>query len=255
MEDLTRWPRRVFIGSLLASSAAIFVGAAEPARSYKTGYSSIMKLGRDLHAALKPEQRKKIAPQPISIETDNHPFVRHLVLNHGSEEVRGVWISAGFIDLVNHVAHAQAIDARAKEYLRKYVELLEAGGVPELPDSGEARYWSDEVLNEQQSNFNSIVAVIVGTKLANHYLGHLAGTAEGEQVSVEEWREALLQGVRNALRAGCMTEGAIPFFAEMDRMKARPAWVADFIHPKAKFSEVRKEMEELQRRFLAGAGE
>lgn len=214
-----------------------------------------MKLGRDLHAALKPEQRKKIAEQPISIETDNQPFVRHQLLRHGGEEVRGVWISAGFIDLVNHVAHAQAIDAWAKAYLRKYVELLEAGGVPELPNGGEARYWSDEVLNEQQSNFNSIVGVVVGMKLANHYLGHLEGTAEGEHVSAEEWREALMQGVRNALRAGCMTEGAIPFFAEMDRMKARPAWVADFIHPRVEFSEVRKEMEELQSRFLAGAGE
>ena len=73
-------------------------------------------------------------------------------------------------------------------------------------------------------------------------------------MSEEEWREAFLHGVRNALRAGCMTEGAAPFLQAMDRMKARPRWVQDFIHPKVKVASVRRQMEDAQRDYLAGEG-
>lgn len=214
-----------------------------------------MKLGRDLRAALPPKYREKIAVQPISIETDNQPFARLLYLKDGSKEVRGVWISAGFIDLVNHAAHAQAIDRRVDGYFRRYVELLEAGGVPTLPEGDEATYWSEELLNEQRSNFNSIVGVVIGMKLANHYLGHYEQTEGTNQsaLGAVEWEKAFLHGVHNALRAGCMTEGAAPFFESIDRMKARPAWVQDFIHPKVKFASVRPAMEAAQRDFLAGS--
>jgi hypothetical protein len=139
------------------------------------------------------------------------------------------------------------------------MELLEDGGVPPLPQVDEARYWSDEVLKEQQSNFNSIVGAVVGMKLANHYLGQYDKYKEegGEAgidavMSVDEWREAFRHGVWNALRAGCMTEGAAPFFGAMDRMKARPPWVQNFIHPKARIANVRREMEQAQQQFLAG---
>src|SRR5690349_12230229 len=153
---------------------AAFCAWGQPADglTYKTGYSSIMKLGKDVYSALKPEQREIISPQPISIETDNTPFVRLLFYNDEPRVIRGVWISAGFIDLVNNIAHAKAIDTKEKNYFKRYIELLSAEpgdkSLPPLPSDTNLRYWTDEMLNEQQSNFNSIVGMVVAIKLAHH---------------------------------------------------------------------------------------
>ena len=264
---MTAISRRVFIG-LLPPVLAMALSAAESgeARTYKTGYSSIMKLGKDIHAALKPEHREVIAAQPISIETDTTPFARLLYFPDQARAIRGVWISAGFIDLVNQVAHAKAIDRSEKNYFDRYTEMLarETGGQPlrPLPEVGNARYWTEEMLNEQQSNFNSIVGMVVGMKLANHYLGHYdkyreklekdSGVAINNLLTRAEWEEAFRDGVRNALRAGCMTEGVIPFFEAFDRMKKRPAWAGHFLPDGVQFSSMRKEMERMQKLFLEG---
>jgi hypothetical protein len=226
----------------------------------------MMKLGRDLRAALAAEHRKMIAEQPISIETSDQPFARPLYLKDGGKEVRGVWVSAGFIDLVNRVAHAQAIESKAKRYFAKYARFLERGErpVPELPEISKAGFWADEVLNEQQSNFNSIVGLTVGMKLANHYLGHVEKYRKkleepsdvprilNNLLTREEWKECFAQGVGNALRAGCMTEGAAPLLEALDGMKFRPGWAGYFIPDEVKFASVRKEMERMQTSFLAG---
>ena len=261
---MNRFPRRTFL-ALLPSAVLASTSAAEGAtRTYDTGYSHIMKLGRDLHSSLAPDHREKIAAQPISIETDPAPFAKLLYFDDQPKPVRGVWISAGFIDLVNHVAHAKAIDRREKKYFDRYVEILgtETGAQPlgPLPDAGNRQFWTEAVLNEQQSNFNSIVGLVVGMKLANHYLGHhdkykremTDGAAINNLLTPSEWDEAFRHGVRNALRAGCMTEGAVPFFEAFDKMKKRPAWTAHFLPDKIKFSTLRKEMESIQKRFLAG---
>lgn len=227
-----------------------------------------MKLGRDMHAALDPRHRAMIAPQPISIETDQRPFARLLHLQDGKNEVRGVWISAGFIDLVNCVAHAEAIDAKETGYFNRYMRLLEEGvadqALSDLPGIGEERYWTDAMLNEQQSNFNSIVGLVVGIKLANHYLGQQRKYAkqlernDGRAVAInnlltrEEWEEAFRHGVRNAARAGCMMEGALPFYEAIDRIKERPDWTAFFLPDDVKFARMRDEVKRIQSRLLRG---
>lgn len=241
-------------------------GVAQDGLTYKTGYSSMMKLGKDIHGALPPERRAMISAQPISIETDSTPFVRLLYFEEQAKPIRGVWISAGFIDLVNNVAHAKAINLQEKGYFNRYIELLaqETGNRPlrPLPNDSNPRYWTVDLLNEQLSNFNSIVGVVVATKLAHHYLGHYdkykdkMSDARGQPVPItnllteKEWEEAFKLGVRNALEAGCTIEGVIPFFEAFDRMKTRPPWTAYFLPENVKFSEMRREMERIQRRFL-----
>src|SRR4051812_37757638 len=136
---------------------------------YKSGYSGMMKLGKDIYNALKPQQREMVSAQPISIETDVTPFVRLLYYPDEPKPVRGVWISAGFIDLVNNVAHAKAIDSKQKGYFARYIDLLsqETGekSLKPLPNDSNPAFWTEDMLNEQLSNFNSIVGVVVGIKL------------------------------------------------------------------------------------------
>jgi hypothetical protein len=250
--------RRGFLASLSPAIAASMCAAERDPFAYKTGYSSIMKLGKDLHAALKREHRELIAEQPISIETNPTPFARPLYLDEKPKPVRGVWISAGFIDLVNHIAHAEAIDRLDRNYFARYSEMLaEQNVVPPLPDGKNARYWSEEVLNEQQSNFNSIVGFIVGVKLANHYLGHydryrakLSDSAINNLLSEKEWNEAFRAGLHNALRAGCMIEGVVPLFVAIDKIKKRPDWVAHFLPDRVSPSSLAREMERTQKHFL-----
>ena len=236
--------------------------------TYKSGYSSMMKLGKDIYNALKGQERVLISPQPISIETDVTPFVRLLFYPDEPKPIRGVWISAGFIDLVNNVAHAKAIDTKQKGYFAKYIEILsqETGetSLEPLPNDSNPAFWTEDMLNEQLSNFNSIVGMVVAIKLAHHYLGQhdkykdrLAdvnghATPINNLLTAEEWEAAFAKGVRNALEAGCTIEGVIPFFEAFDKMKTRPAWAAYFLPDNVKFSRMKRQMEKIQNKFFAG---
>ena len=238
--------------------------------TYKSGWSSMMKLGKDMYNALRQNERAFISPQPISIETDVTPFVRLLFLEYPDDPkpIRGVWISAGFIDLVNNVAHAKAIDAKQKGYFARYIDILsrESGekSLQPLPNDTNPAFWTEDMLNEQLSNFNSIVGIVVGIKLAHHYLGQYdkykdrLTDANGNTLPInnvltpKEWDDAFNRGVRNALEAGCTIEGVIPFFEAFDKMKVRPAWTAYFVPDNVKFPKLKRDMERIQRRFFAG---
>lgn len=237
---------------------------------YKSGYSSMMKLGKDIYRFLTPVEKDLISSQPISIETDVTPFVRLLYLSYPDQPkpIRGVWISAGFIDLVNNVAHAKAIDQTQRGYFARYIEILsqESGqmSLRPLPNDTNPAFWTEDMLNEQLSNFNSIVGTVVGIKIAQHaqglyekYKNQISGPNGVDKpinnlLTPKEWEDSFTRGVRCALDAGCTIEGVIPFFEAFDKMKTRPPWAAYFLPDNAKFSKLKKEMERIQKKFLDG---
>jgi hypothetical protein len=258
----------IALAILLMPLAALAQPNSTDGLTYKSGYSSMMKLGNDIYKALKSAHKELISAQPISIETDVTPFVRLLFYADEPKPIRGVWISAGFIDLVNNVAHAKAIDLKTKGYFARYIDILaqETGekSLKPLPNDTNPAYWTDDMLNEQLSNFNSIVGIVVGIKLAHHYLGQYdkykdrlidangTVTPINNILTAKEWEDAFKLGVRNALDAGCTVEGVIPFFEAFDRMKTRPAWAVYFLPDNVKFAKMKKEMEKIQRKFFAG---
>lgn len=252
----------------LSFACLLGFGQAPDGLTYKTGYSSMMKLGKDIYNALKPQQREQISGQPISIDIESTPFIRLLYYPEEPKPIRGVWISAGFIDLVNNVAHAKAIDKIEKGYFARYIDILaqETGQnvLKPLPNDSNRAYWTEDMLNEQLSNFNAIVGVVVGINLAHHYLGYYdkykdkLGDAAGHPVPItnlltdKEWDEAFRLGVKNSLDAGYTIEGMLPFFEAMDKMKTRPPWVSYFIPDRVKFAKTKKDLEKIQRKFFAG---
>jgi hypothetical protein len=263
--------------ALLALFAAMIPTAfAQPnspdGLTYKTGYSAMMKLGRSLYDQLEPREKQVISAQPISLDVDMQPFVRMLYYPEGDEggkPLRGVWISAGFIDLVNHVAHAEAIDKIQKGYFSKYVALLaqETGDkeMKPLPDDANAKFWSEDMINEQQSNFNQIVGMVVAIKMAHHTLGHFDKykekiiSADGEKgvpinnlLTDKEWEEAYKEGLFISLNAGCFVEGVIPFYEALDKMNPRPPWAVYFMPSQAKFSKMKKDFNKFQEDYLNG---
>jgi hypothetical protein len=239
--------------------------------TYKTGYSAMMKLGRALYDQLEPKEKEVISAQPISMDVDMTPFVRLMYYpdGDGGKPLRGVWISAGFIDLVNHVAHAKAIDRIQRGYFQRYIaQLMAENGDKELkplPDDSNPKFWSDDMLNDQQSNFNSIVGIVVGIKMAHHTLGHFEKYKDkliekdgqkpseiNELITDKEWEDAYKEGLFISLNAGCFTEGVIPFYEAFDKMTVRPAWASYFLPPTAKFSKMKKDFVKFQNDYLAG---
>jgi hypothetical protein len=229
---------------------------------YKTGFATIQMLGADIYRSLDPSEKAIISSQPISFDTSAKPSVHLFLTTEGSSAVRGVYVSAGFIELVNQVAHAKAIDKVRRGYFSRYIDLVEKadGTIPPLPDRGNARFWTEDVLNEQFSNFNSIVGIVVATSVAEHCLGFYdqyrsaSSSEEGAQINNyltrEEWERAYREGLENALNAGCMIEGFVPFFQAIDKMKPRPAWAACFLPDSVRFGSMRRQLVKLQKNFL-----
>lgn len=257
----------VAVAGLLACRMAAGAAPIEGLR-YKTSFMSVRALGLDLYRSMRPKQREAVSSEPVSLETDVAPFVK--VTEYPDEErpLRFVFVSAGFIDLMNNVAHAKAIDTVEKGYFQKYiVSLAQETGEKELkplPDLSNPAYWTDAVLNEQASNFNQMVGAIVAIKLAHHYLGHYkkyaarVEDAQGRRVAINslltegEWGDALRAGVENALAAGLGIEGIAALFDAIGRMPQRPDWTAYFLPPKANVKAMQKTLAKLERKSFGG---
>jgi hypothetical protein len=257
------------VAAWLSVHALAQSGASEDFK-YKTNPFTAKRLGLDLQRALKPEYQDSIFGEPIAVELDDLPFVRLEEVPEEPKPMPKVIISEGFDDLVNRVAHAKAIDKIRRGYFKKYIlSLAEESGERELkplPNDSDKRFWTDDMKNEQYSNYKYIVGTLVGINLAHHYLGHFKKyrtklvSAEGKPVSInnlltpKEWDESLRLGVRNALNAGCTIEGVLPFFECFEQMPRRPAWTAYFLPDGAKFRDTKKTLEKIQKDFFAGKG-
>ena len=253
--------RLVLLASVLNAG---FSGAAANEPVYKTGYASILALGRALYGRLDGPLQESISPQPIVIDPDTKPFLKLLFVPDEPKPQRGVTISVGFVDLVNRIAHAKAIDRIEKGYFDRYLKILatETGEteLKNLPNDANPAYWSDQMLDEQQSNFNSIVGSVVGIQLANHYLGYYEKYKARMTNNVpifnllepKEWDKCVASGIYNSLDAGCTIEGVIPFFDAFDRMNLRPAWSQFFIPDSVRFGKTKKQIEKIQSDFFAG---
>ena len=263
-----RWLMLVCLSPACPDLLAQPGGTNEP--TYKSGYSSMIRLGADIYRALQPDHQKLLSPHPVMLETGVMPYVKPMEVKYDDDPqpIRGVFVSAGFVDLVNFVAHAKAIDRLDKGYFRKYVASLsrETGEtwLSEIPRISDRRYWADSVMNEQLSNFNQMAGMIVAIELAHHYLGHYRKYADkltdtrGGAVPIKnlltesEWEAALEAGARNALNGGLGVEGLQALYECIDQMPQRPAWTAYFLPVNARVSKINRELERIQNRSFMG---
>jgi len=257
----------VGIAGWLAGLPVFGADAAQPP-PYKTGLRVVRTLGLDLYRQLEPKQRQLVNPEPVSIETDVTPFIKLAEYPEQDKPMRFVFVSVGFIDLMNNVAHAKAIDKIEKGYFEKYVlSLAGESGEKELkplPNIANPQYWTEAVLNEQESSFGQMVGAAVAIKLSHHYLGHYKKyasqleDANGKTVPINtlltpaEWETSMRVGIRNAMEAGYLIEGPKALFECIDKMPKRPDWTLYFLPAKANVKAIKKEMEKMEKDLFAG---
>ena len=265
----------VLLWAFLLIGNPIAADSESPIHRYKTGPITIMKMGFDLYQGLPERFQNKISVEPLGVDFTDNTSLANTPYLRSKEEVDldnlsqpKVLISPGFVDLVNHIAHARALDAEERNYFRNYVEKVaqtERGSrLPELPGLANDEYWSDEIMNEQLSNFYQMTGAAVSIELSHHYLGHFK-KYHGQIVDADEnpipinrflskaeWEEALLRGVRNALEAGYGVEGLIALYESIDRMPKRPEWTEYFLPKKIRFRTLRRTVQRIQKDFFDG---
>lgn len=245
------------------------VRAEEDAPKYQTGYSATMKLGTDLYNSLKEKYRGQIAVQPISLETAVKPFIKPTEYPDEKEPIRMVFISVGFLDLINHVAHAKAIDKIEPGYFEKYVlSLAEEQGetsLKEPPKISDKRFWTEDIMNEQLSNFNQMTGMLVAMNLSHFYLGDYKKYANklddenGKQAEIldnlltsAEWEKSLKYGAAHALDCGFGVEGLKALYDCINKMPTRPAWTMYFLPAKANVAKVKTQLEKYEKDYFQG---
>ena len=251
----------------LASQLFIFGQSQKgnPASRYKTDYSAIKEVGRDLLDQLKPTFRDQLSPNPIWVIDELRPYTRPYQFIEGTVPTRIVYVTTGFIELLNTLAHAKAIDKIENGFFDRYLASLSETGqqvVPTLPQISDPRYWTDDVMNEQGSYFNQIIGAVTAIDLAHHYLAHyerygdlledsaISPVTMAMSCTRQEWDLAFKLGAANALECGFGVEGLKALYDSIERMPKRPGWTLYFLPRNADVSKLKKELDKIENRFF-----
>ncbi|MEY2410788.1 MAG: hypothetical protein QOF48_3458 [Verrucomicrobiota bacterium] len=262
--------------AVLACACLLLVGtaklrSAEPAPSYEMGFRNITNIQGDLLAALDRRQRQLVGTSTKLLADVRMPCIASLPGADAKTAGGPVQLSSGFIDFVNRVAHAKAIDETERGFFRRYTTQISlqtrGNGAPDFQTLVSANAQSFQTMNRQASQFNQMVGGLIAIDLAHQYLGHYGKhSAEfptqaafpmpvNELITEQEWRTAVLRGAQNALACGLGVEGLKTVFECFDHMPSRPAWATYFIHPKANVTKINAELGKLERDFFVMNGD
>jgi hypothetical protein len=237
-----------------------------PGHAYPGDISSAVKIGNDLYQTLDERFQKRINPQAVSTEQADAPKITPIQKNDQSKMPCQVLISTGFVDLINHLAHAKAIDRIQPGYLQQYVSILaqESAGEnpPAPPNLMEARYWSEAVMNDQAGFFNQMVGITLSINLSHHYLGHYQNYAAqmlgaelapiNHFIAPAEWETSLKAATLNSLDCALGTDGAKVLFEAIDQMPRRPAWTAYIVPANVNIKKLNKQLAVYEEAYFHG---
>jgi hypothetical protein len=239
-----------------------------PSPVYSSGFSMTIRLGRELSEALPAEFRDQLDPQVVTLQMQDLPLVIPLAVTEENHILRQISLSAGLIDLVNHVAHAKAIDRVQPGYFAQYVKnlalLSTSDASAQAPNIVDARYWTENVMNDQIGYFNQMISVVMAINLSHHYLGHyakycakLAGAGDkpvpiNSFLTADEWAGSVKAGAVDALNCAVSTAGIRALFEAIDQMPHRPEWAAYIIPQAADIKQLNKQLEAYEEDFFHG---
>ena len=257
------------VSLLLLAWACLAVGVSlGQDRVYTPGFSMAMKLGGDLHDALPQKYFDKLDALPIALQPQDLPLISPVAVNAENRLQRQVEVSAGFIDLVNRLCHAKAIEKIQPGFFDQYVANLAracaADPTAPSPPIVEPRYWTADILNDQLSYFNQMMGMMMAINMSHHYLGHytkygpkLAGPGNkmlpiNNFLTAAEWDDSVKAGAKDALNCALSTEGLRVIFEALDKMPVRPAWADYIAPPKTDFKSLNRALAKYEDDFFHG---
>jgi hypothetical protein len=236
-------------------------------RAYAPGFSMAMKLGGELREALPEKFFNQIDAQSIALQPQDFPLISPISTTAESRSQKQVELSAGFIDLVNHLCHAKAIEKIQPGYFDQYVGILARACATDpaapLPPIVEPRFWNDDIVNEQLGLFNQMMGSMMAISMAHHYLGHYvkysAKLATGDKIgpinnylTPAEWNVSVKAGALDALNCALSTDGLRVMFEALDKMPVRPAWAAYIAPENTDYKKLNKELAKYEEDFFHG---
>jgi hypothetical protein len=237
-------------------------------RTYSPGFSLAMKLGGELHEALPQKFFDQVDAQTIALQPQDFPLISPVATTDENRLQRQVELSAGFIDLVNHLCHAKAIDKVQAGYFDQYVGILSracaADPAAALPPIVEPRFWSDDIVNDQMGYFNQMMGTMMAISMSHHYLGHyakyaakLAGSGDkiepiNNYLTHAEWEVSVKAGALDALNCALSTDGLRVIFEALDKMPTRPAWAAYIAPQDVDLKKLNKDLARYEEDFFHG---
>jgi hypothetical protein len=257
------WLPCIFLAVLLALSAALAHGEAATPRAYDNTIATVTKISAELHQALDAGKQRQLRAEPKFLTGLDTPCIAPIA--DTETPANAIVLSSGFVDLLNHLAHAKALDESVSGYFEQYVRAVPQDGSAPLEPVGKSlpneQVWSFDTMNHQVSLFNQMTGTLLAIEMAHHYLGHskkhgvTTSTAETpepftEKLTEKEWREAVLKGARNALDCGLGVDGFRAILTAVEKLPARPKWSAYLVHPKADISKLSRELEKLEKDFF-----
>ena len=253
---------------LLVVGVSAVTEANAPERAYPSGFSVALKIGGELSDALSAKQADQLAAQPIALQPQDVPVIMPIMSKEENKVLRQVSISAGFIDLVNHLSHAKAIDkiqpGYYEQYVANFVKVTGDSFSVQPPSMVDPRFWTDDVLNDQLSYFNQMIGMLMAINFSHHYLGHfdkyypkMVGPGDrllpiNDFLTPAEWEVSVKAGALDALNCALATDGLRALFDAIDKMPRRPAWTAEIIPKGADIKKLNKELTKYEVDFFHG---
>src|SRR5262245_4981806 len=121
-----RPPRRnwlaVFAVCTIASGMPL--RAAAPKGVYELGYQNVRSINADLVLALEPSKRRQVSSNTVLLGTVRLPCVAGSPGVNPDAPGQPVRISASFVDFINRVAHAKAVDETERGFFQRYTTQL-----------------------------------------------------------------------------------------------------------------------------------
>ena len=166
------WNRSPFFTAALSSAAACRCSA----QTYPSGFSVALDRGGDLSQALPEKFGKELASQAHRLATAG-PAADHAHCQQGRKQSARARFPSRRDSLTLSTIFptprpltafnpASSINTRRTSPARRQTILRPVAA------NVDARYWKDDVLNDQASYFNQMIGMMVAINLSHHYLGH-----------------------------------------------------------------------------------
>jgi hypothetical protein len=257
--------KNLFLTGWLTLLTPAYAVTNAPAHTYPSGTEITAKIGNDLVASLDPKFRKILNPEAISMERLEAPV---MAPTQGTRrgQLCQVTVSTGFIDLINHIAHAKAIDRIQPGYFNQYVAQLAQESANKNPTSpanlDDPRYWTDAVMQDQVSLFNQMISITLALNLSHLYLDHYnkyaahipVGTPApiNNFIALPEWKASIKCATQNSLDCALATEGAEALFDCIDQMPRRPAWAGYIVPEGVNIKKLNQQLSQLEHDYYFG---